>query len=234
MAEIDDLLKACTVGDIERAGAILAADRSLASGANMFGATPLHAAYFAGHADIVWLLRSRGARLDGFALAELDLADELGAVLQCDPGFARAWNRAGATALHGACYWGGIATARLLLDRGANASAATRDGFLQIHPLGSAVATPDIPNPAQGEDNVLALVELLLEHGADVNARRRDGMTALHTAAYRGLLNVIARLIAAGADPAIRSHEGGFHSNETPRDTALSQGQIEAAELLAR
>jgi hypothetical protein len=54
-------------------------------------------------------------------------------------------------------------------------SLPTRDDFLQITPLGSAVATtPGIPQPSDREDVVLALVALLLGHGASVNARRRD------------------------------------------------------------
>ena len=47
--------------------------------------------------------------------------------------------------MHGAVYWGQYQAAGLL-DAGADPGAVSRDGFLQIPPLGSAVATtPGIP-----------------------------------------------------------------------------------------
>jgi ankyrin repeat protein len=76
-------------------------------------------------------------------------------------------------------------------------------------------------------------VNLLLDRGADVDAQRRDGMTALHTAAYRGHLRVIRRLLERGANPTIRAREAaGPHAGQTPADTADAQGQTAAAELI--
>jgi ankyrin repeat protein len=132
-----------------------------------------------------------------------------------------------------ACYWGAVDAARLLIDAGADVTVVSQDGFLVIHPLGSAVATPDIPNPSDEEDRVLALVDLLLDRGADVNARRRDGLSALHTAAYRGRLRVIRRLVERGADPRLAGHDdGGPHAGVTPLQMAVGQGQADAARLL--
>ncbi|MES1257821.1 MAG: ankyrin repeat domain-containing protein, partial [Acidobacteriota bacterium] len=193
-----------------------------------------HAAWFGGHDDIVAVLLERGAPMDGFRLAELGKTDELRAFIDADPSFATTFSAGGQTPLHSATYWGSFGTAKLLIERGADVRAQSRDGFLNIHPLGSAVATPDVPCSAQSEDNVLKLVDLLLDNGADVNAQRKDGMTALHTAAYRGHLRVIRHLIERGADQFIRSNDGGFHSNETPFDTAVKQKQNEAAALLQR
>jgi ankyrin repeat protein len=232
MTAIDDLITAAAAGNLERARSLVEQDGTLAAGSNMFGSTPLHAAYFGGHDAIVALLLANGAPMDGFRFAELDKVDDLRALLDREPEFATTFNAGGQTPLHGACYWGSVQTAALLIERGADVRAQSRDGFLDIHPLGSAVATPDIPNPAQSEDNVLRLADLLLDAGADVNAQRKDGMTALHTAAYRGLLRVIRRLVERGADPNIRSHPGGFHSDEAPFDTAMTQEQHEAAALL--
>jgi ankyrin repeat protein len=82
---------------------------------------------------------------------------------------------------------------------------------------------------------VFELVNLLVSSGADVNARRRDGLTALHSAAYRGHLKVIETLLASGADPIIRGHEGaGPHAGRTAADVAAAQGRAEAAILLTR
>jgi ankyrin repeat protein len=232
MAQIDELIEAAAEGDMLRVRHLVDRDGTLAQGANMFGSTPLHAAWFGGYDDIVTLLMERGATLDGFRLAELGKTDELRVHLNADPSFATSRNAGGSTPLHGACYWGSVGTTKLLIERGADVRAQSTDGFLDIHPLGSAVATPDVPCPAQSEDNALKLVDLLLDNGADVNAQRKDGMTALHTAAYRGHLRVIRHLIDRGADQLIRSHAGGFHANETPFETALKQKQHDAAALL--
>jgi ankyrin repeat protein len=127
-----------------------------------------------------------------------------------------------------------VDTARFLLDHGADVNAATRDKFLQIRPLGAAVATPDVPNPSQDEETVLALVRFLLDRGADVNGRRRDGLTALHSAAYRGHLGVIKCLLRRGVDPTIQGYDGaGPHSGQTAADMATAQGQSAAVALLS-
>lgn len=161
------------------------------------------------------------------------MANELRSQLDRESSLAAQFGASGATALHGACYWGSVAAARVLLERGADVNAFTRDSFLRIAPIGCAVATPNVPNPSDDESVVVALVELLLAHGANVNAQRRDGMTALHAAAYRGHLKVIETLLKAGADARIRAHaDSGAHSGETPLDTAVAQGQDAAAAAL--
>jgi uncharacterized protein len=153
-------------------------------------------------------------------------------ILAASPGFTARFGERGSTALHGAAYWGQREAAELLLDAGADPSAVSRDGFLQIPPLGSAVATtPGIPQPSDDEDAVLDLVRLLLERGADVNGRRRDGMTALHAACWRGLARVAQELLDAGADPAIIA-TAGPHQGQTPTYTALAQGHLVLAARL--
>jgi ankyrin repeat protein len=120
----------------------------------------------------------------------------------------------------------------MLLDAGADSCAPTRDEFLHISPLGSAIATtPGVAQPSDDEDNVMTLVRLLLEHGADPNATRRDGMTPLHTAAWRGLPAVVQELLDAGADRAMTASSGP-HAGQTPADTALGQGHLVLAARL--
>jgi ankyrin repeat protein len=234
-ADLDDLIAASIGGDAARASALLDRDSDLISAMTMLGATAIHAAHYSGQAEIVSLLVARGRAFDPMLMAELGLVDELKAALDGNAALVTEVSPAGSTLLHGACYWGGVPAAKLLLDRGANPDVATTDSFLQIRPLGCAVAAPDVPNPSDDEEIVLALVDLLLDHGADVNGRRRDGMTALHTAGYRGHLKVIRRLVERGADPMIRAYENsGSHSGESPADTAMAQGQTEAAELLEK
>jgi ankyrin repeat protein len=232
-APVDQIIAASLSGDRAGVAALLAQDAALATASTMLGSTAVHAAHYSNHPDIVRLLLTHRP-LDGFLAAELGLATELGEWLQRRPDFVRERNASGATALHGACYWGSLEAARLLLDQGADVQTATADSFLQIHPLGCAVATADVPNPSDDESVVLSLVELLLDRGADVNARRRDGMTALHSAAYRGHLRVIRRLVERGADVNARAHDAGPHARQSPLDTALAHGQSAAADLLRR
>jgi ankyrin repeat protein len=229
---VDELITACVAGDLPAVRRILGRDPALATAANMFGATPAHAAHYSGHSEIADLLLTQYARLDGFLAAELGLTRELRDQLRNDPALPRKRNAAGSTALHGACYWGSLEATALLLDHGAEINIPTSDSFLQIHPLGCAVATANVPNPSDEELVVLRLVNLLLDKGAEVNARRRDGMTALHSAAYRGHVKVIQRLLDAGADRTVRAHGTGTHNGESAEDTALAQGQTAAAELL--
>jgi cytohesin len=140
-SSVDEIIAASVSGDVKTVLKLLEQDPALASAANMFGTTAVHAANYSGHAEIVQLLREGDRRL--------------------------------------------------------------------------------------------LLIDLLPARGAQVNARRRDGMTVLHSAAYRGHLRIIRRLLASGADPTARaSDNAGPHAGQTPADTAASQGQMAAAELL--
>jgi ankyrin repeat protein len=230
---VDEIIAASVSGNLQQVSALLDAEPDLVNATNMFGSSAIHAAHYSGHPGIVNLLFARGRTLDVFLAAELGMATELRAQLARDSSLATQFSGSGATALHGACYWGSVAAARVLLEGGADVNAITRDSFLRIAPIGCAVATPNVPNPSDDEAAVVALVELLLAHGANVNAQRRDGMTALHAAAYRGHLQVIEMLLQAGANPDIRAHaDSAAHSGESPLDTALAQGQAAAAEVL--
>ena len=230
---VDEIIAASVSGNLQQVSALLDAEPDLVGATNMFGSSAIHAAHYSGHPGIVNLLFARGRALDVFLAAELGMANELRTQLDRDSSLTAQFSAAGATALHGACYWGSVAAAKVLLERGADVNAITRDSFLRIAPIGCAVATPNVPNPSDDESVVVALVELLLSHGANVNAQRRDGMTALHAAAYRGHLKVIATLLGAGADANIRAHaDSGTHSGELPLDTAVAQGQTAAAEAL--
>jgi uncharacterized protein len=216
MSPIDAILAAAKDGDYDRVLALLVTDPALATASNMLGSQPIHAAHFGGHKRIVDLLLARGVDLDFFLASELGLLDQVHIALEADPTLSQTFSAAGSTALHRSCYWGQTAVAELLLEGGADPNAVTRDGFLQIAPLGCAVATPDVPNPSDREEVVLDLVNLLLSYGANVNARRRDGLTALHSAAYRGHRRVMETLLAQGADPTIRGYDGaGPHAGRT-------------------
>lgn len=233
MDDIQRIIEAAKMGRIDEVASLIDLNPSLTTAANMFGSRAVHAAHFAGHPEIVDLLTSRGLVIDGYLSTELGLLDRLEAELEQDREFARQFNASGQTALHGACYWGQVEAARLLLSNGADPSIRTRDSFLVIRPLGCAVASPDVPNPSDNEDNVIELVRLLLKTGADVNGRRRDGLTALHGAAYRGHCRVIELLLENGADRSLTGYDGaGPHAGQAAKDVAVAQGKLDAAALL--
>ena len=232
MSDLDDIMRAAAAGDLAAVRAGLARDPGLASARTMFGSGAVHAADAAGQGEVVEALLASGLELDAWLAAELGRTEVLAGMLDRDPALVGAWSPGGATLLTGACYWGRTGAAQLLLERGADPDAPTRDGFLDIRPLGAAVATtPNVANPSDDEQTVAGLCTLLLDGGADVNGRRRDGLTALHTAAWRGHLQVIGLLLDRGADRTICGTSGA-HAGQTPADVARSQGQDAAVRLL--
>ena len=87
---------------------------------------------------------------------------------------------------------GDLEGVRVLLAGGADPDAVAPDG-----------APPALARAAAAGH--LGMVELLLERGADVEGLDRDGNSALHFAALFGRSEVVARLLASGADPERRN-----------------------------
>lgn len=148
---------------------------------------------------------SRAARIKSLVAADPALADR-----KAPDGF---------TALHlNAFFSGDVATARLLLDAGANPDAVA-DNETQVRPINSAAAA--------GSNH---LVALLIERGADIEAAQRGGYTALHSAAANGNNELVDLLIEAGAEIDATAEDGW-----TPSELAEQRGHPELArELRAR
>jgi hypothetical protein len=230
---IDHLIAAALTGDREYVSTRLRADPALLEARNMFGAGVAHAIHYGGHPELFDLPELAGWSPGVVTSAQLGDAAAVRQALRADPAQATAFFGA-TTALHAAAYWGQHEVADLLLAAGADTivNERTRDSFLQITPLGSAVAsTPGIPQPSDDEAVVLGLVRLLVEAGADVTARRKDGLTPLHGAAWRGHPAVVHALLDAGADPAA-TVTSGPHAGQTAADIALSQGHLVLAARL--
>jgi ankyrin repeat protein len=153
------------------------------------GRTPLHLA-LQRSPGLVGVLREAGAALDAPSAAYLDDVEALGGALADG-------TQASAELLEWAAAGGAAGTARLLLDRGADADdgalhAAARHGRLElVRLLLGAGADPDHRDPDTGRtalhDAVAAgpdgdgteVVRALLDAGADVDATTNDGASAL-------------------------------------------------------
>jgi ankyrin repeat protein len=125
-----------------------------------------------------------------------------------------ALNAEGITPLGVACFAGNWRLAKFLLERGA-----------RPEPEGG---QPVLLAAAATEEDDPVGVQLLLKHKAKADSRDRHGRSALHEAAYAGHAEIIATLLAAGADVQARDAGG-----RTPWLDAARAGRIAALEALA-
>src|SRR5258705_1290577 len=134
--------------------------------------------------------------LDVFEAATLGREDRLAALLDADPSCTHAWSSDGGTALHFAAFFKQPGCARLLLERGADASVPAR-GFGHAAPLHSAAASRSHE-----------VVQMLLNRGAPVDGTQEGGWTALMSAAHSGDRELAELLLAHGADPRCKANDG--------------------------
>jgi len=221
--------------DRELALVMLEAGGRLDVSARGDGGTPLVAALFWGHRDVVDLLGLEPRNLRVAAgLGRLDLIGELVGTPAAGAhrGFYRphggfpAWTPADdpQEVLDEALVWAAksdrVEAIRALVELGARVDADPYRG------------TPLIWAAVNGR---AASVELLLALGADPNRRATfggpdhgEGVTALHLAAQAGRDEAAERLLAAGADPAIRD----LRHDSTPAGWAEYGGHAVLAERL--
>ena len=113
---------------------------------------------------------------------------------------------------------GNRAITKLLLEQGADVSAATQQGITALHM--AAIR-------GKGDEKVS---KLLISKGVDTHATASGGFTALHFAAATGKIELVKLLIAAGADAKAVTQNG----NLTPLDLALGEsGDDENSELVS-
>lgn len=214
MALIDDLVEAAKAGDGERVTALVSTEPELAGERLASGESPLMAALYRGHKDIVRLLVERGAPLDLFAAAAVGQPADVRRALE---GGARVndYSYDGWTALHLAAFFGQLEAARTLILAGADPSAISRNSMKNT----------SLHAASAGGHGPIAV--LLIERGADVNAKDAGAYTPLHIAAENGLVDVVKALLARGADPQAVDHE-----DKTPLARAVAKNRNEAIDLL--
>ena len=192
----DELFTAIEAGDEHRVRGLLAAQPQLAAARDAGGLSALLAARYRNHLGMVEALLAAGPELDVFEAAALGGTDRLAELLDDDPSAVDAVAADGFRPLQLAAFFGQVAAARLLVQRGADVDAvAGNDAGLRA--LHSAVA-----------GRHFEVVELLLAAGADPGPRQQGGFTPLMAAALHGDAPVAAALLAAGADPTARSDDG--------------------------
>ena len=189
------------------------------------GMTPLLAATrdsWHGRPDAVMTLLANGADpriTDHEGNTPLHLAAR-----SSDPGVAallrdaaaelEARNHDGLTPLGVACAAGNWRLAKFLLERGAKPDVES--------------GTPALLGAAGGDEDDAAGVQLLIRHKARVDARDAERRGALHVAAFNGHVEILAALLAAGADVRARDNDG-----RTPLLDAARGGRLAALDALA-
>jgi len=185
--------------------------------------TPLHAALFKGHLEVVELLLNHGVDIDQrdnedriplVATYRRENVEAMRLLLKHGAAADVRYDSIGLIS-HDASYFGRVAVLELLLQHNADINAGDSDNW-----------TPLFWASAGGHVKV---VQLLLERGADINAQSKNDGTSLSRASLNGRLDVVRVLLEHGADVHIR---GG--NNRTPFQLATSNGHNEIAKLLLR
>jgi len=123
---------------------------------------------------------------------------------------------AGATPLMRAARAGDHAVIRLLLEKGANVTATTRQGTTALMFAGG-IGYRD-KNTRGSESDALESVKVLIAAGLDINQTNTAGENILHGAALRGADTIVQFLLAQGMDVNATSKQG-----YTPLDVALGK-----------
>lgn len=178
MAEIETLIELVKAGELGKVRALLSANFLLASQRLASGESPLMAALYRGHHDIVDAVIEAGAEIDVFAAAA---TGRMGDLRRSATGaMVNSYAYDGWTPLHLAAFFGNLDAARVLLDAGADVHAVSRNGLANT-PLHAATA---------GKHREIAL--LLIEKGANPRAVDAGGYTPLEIARQNGLTEVVA------------------------------------------
>jgi ankyrin repeat protein len=153
-------------------------------------------ALYRGDRDRVDELLASQPDLDVFEAAALGRTDRLRELVDEDPSRANAFGADGFHPLGLACFFGHVDAARLLLERGADVNALSRNDRIQTAAIHAAAASE-----AKDEATRYELVKLALDHGADPNLPQGGGFRAVDAARQNGDKRVEQLLLERGASP---------------------------------
>ena len=212
-----EMREAVAAGDAGKVGALMKQDPALAKIRDKNGVSLILVAIFSGRAKIAELLASDREDLDLFEAAALGRTDRARQLLGKDLKLAAEYAADGFTALHYAAHLGHYEIAEMLIARGADVKALSRNG-LSLMPLQSAVA-----------GRRLEIARLLLINGAPVNARQeKEATTVMHVAAFIGDLEMIKLLLSFGADVNVKQTT----DEKTPLALAIEKGHRLVVDIL--
>jgi ankyrin repeat protein len=204
MTARDDLMQAIMADDGDRVAELLQGDPTLATAdaAESVASPVLTALYRARHDSLPALLAAQ-PKLTPDEAASLGDVRALSAYLDERPGLATAFAPDGSTLLHRAAWFGRLEACMLLLDRGADVAAVSRDDAEQtaLH--------------AATQRRHADVCEFLLSRGAPADAPQAQGFTPLHLAAYLGDEDLAILLLECGAHATVEADDG-----KTPADIA--------------
>jgi len=147
---------------------------------------------------------------------------------------------AGTTPFLRAAKNGDLEMMRLLLEKGADPTIATRNKTTALMALVGGLGRKygaDLQVSPTEEKNALEAAKILLDRGADVNAANEAGQTALHGAAAIGADGVVRFLVARGARLDAKTRQGRTALDESLRgvpnvDGAPGEAHEDTAALL--
>jgi ankyrin repeat protein len=151
-------------------------------------------ALYRGQTERVQQLLADEPQLTVQEAAALGRTERLSELLDEDPGRANEFGDDGFHPLGLACFFGHVDAARLLLERGADVNALSRNEHIQTAAIHAAAA-------AEGKDEQVRyeLMELALDHGADPNLPQGGGFRAIDAARQNGDRRVEQLLLERGA-----------------------------------
>jgi ankyrin repeat protein len=214
MTDAEAIVQAAKTGDLERVRDLIRSNGALAGARLSNGETPLMAALYRGHRDIVDLLAAELPELDIFAASAIGRLPDLRRAIAQPDAVARV-SYDGWTPLHLAAFFGQLEAVERLLVAGADLQALSTNS-LRNTALHAATA---------GGHAKVAL--LLIDRGANVNVADAGAHTPLHIAAEAGLVDVARGLLARGADPHAVDAE-----DKTPLARAAARNQTAIVDLI--